>query len=176
MERLAGALCNINQQDKHSVLSVDHKKQADLDAVCSEFNLPSWRKARDRRGNLLPGARSWITDSYDRFKAQYANPTPAFTRYVNKHFPGYPEKHSRMESLDVQASGRAPPRGKLRSQARLRKVQAEKGLRSVEEVTKHVTVCRVCRQEVEPHHWQQHVASAAHRRALMRNKKSLRRQ
>jgi superfamily II DNA or RNA helicase len=172
-ERLAGALCNINQQDKHDCLAVDVSKQRDLDAVCKEFKLPTWRKQRDKRGFLVEGAKSWITESYDRFKQLYANPTPQFLRYVDEHFPGYPEKHSRMESLEVQAKGTAPPRGKFRSDARVSKVARTEGTDAAD-VKRHVTVCRVCRVEVLPEKWLRHVASAAHRRALGQNMKKLR--
>lgn len=161
-ERLAGALCNINQQDKFVGMSVSLEKQKDLDTLCAAYGL-QWRKPRKPNGQLLSQREhSCITASYDQFKRRWAAQEPAFLEYVKTHFPGYPEKHNRMESLAVQRAGTAPPRLKVRSDARMKKLNlsdSEGGGRSV-------VVCRLCRVEVPPSEWASHVESKRHKAKL----------
>jgi hypothetical protein len=127
MERLSGALTCINQQDGRdraggvpgSGFAVGADKCADLDRVCGRFGL-RWRKARGADGALVAGAPpTFIQESYARFKAHYAAAGPAAgagrdaTPDLAEHFPGYPAKHRRMESLAVQAGKLAPPRWRV---------------------------------------------------------------
>jgi len=170
LERLAGALCLVNQHDTKDRLSVNPRTQDALEKVCAEFKL-RWRKERLRDGTLKPGARTFITDCYDEWKRLYDSPQPPewFKKFVKLHFPGYPEKHLRMESLHVQKRGLAPPRRKRRSDTRLRNL-SKKVLddRDRESIPRHVVVCRVCRMEVAASEWKDHLGSSSHRSLLPR--------
>jgi hypothetical protein len=156
-ERLAGALCGVNQQEREDYMAVSASKQADLDRVLKPFGI-EWRKPRTSKGKLRKGAKSPITECYDEFKRRFAKCDNEFRSYIDEHFPGYPNKHKFMENIDVQQKGTAPPRLKVRSEAQLRRMKA-KGLTELQE---HVVVCRQCRVEVHSSAWKTHIASESH--------------
>lgn len=158
-ERLAGALCNINQQERQDYLAVSPEKQQDLDNLCNEFGV-TWRKPRNKNGRLRAPGKSQITDCYDEFKRRFAQGDKNFLEYVEEHFPGYPLKHKFMESLAVQRGGTAPPRLKLRSESQLRRMKK----RGDTDLRERVVVCRQCRVEVHASEWQQHINSEEHRK------------
>jgi superfamily II DNA or RNA helicase len=161
-ERLAGALCNINQQERHEYLAVSQQKQRDLDDLCANYGL-TWRKPRNSKGVLTKGARSAITDCYDEFKRSFGQRDPEFMRYLQVHFPGYPDKHKFMENIEVQRSGAAPPRLKVRSEVQIKRMRRK----GVEDLRQHVVVCRQCRVEVHASDWKLHVASPGHQARLV---------
>ena len=124
MERLSGALTCINQGDGRarkgrppgSGFTVGPEKQADLDALCARFGL-RWRKARDASGALVrDGPKTFIQESYARFQAYYKAHGPT-GEYIARWYEGYPDKHRRQESLEVQRAGTAPPRWRGRRRA-----------------------------------------------------------
>lgn len=119
LERLCGFLMHINQCDAKLGLRLSPAKQQKMDELCKEFPGLRWRKQRDKAGVVLPsGPPTFITTSFKMFKKQFAelqnNPQKAnissFQQYLDKYFPGYPEKHIRMERLDSLLSGSTPPR------------------------------------------------------------------
>lgn len=116
LERLCGCLMHINQCDAKDQLRLSLPKQKALDQLCSAFGL-CWRKGRDAAGAVVPPGKpgsttTFITQSYNAFKWLFAHRhhVPSFQLYLDQHFPGYPEKHLRMERLDVLQRGSPPPR------------------------------------------------------------------
>jgi hypothetical protein len=169
-ERLSGALCNVNQQDAHDRCLVSARKQQDLDDLCGKFNL-RWRKRRKGNGKLYKHATSCITESYQEFKLLYAQKEPAFMKYVQENFPGYPKKHQQMEKLEVQQSGKAPPRRKVLSEVFLKKRQCaheKKGslFQHIDVGDTTVAFCRVCRINISASRWNDHVQSQEHQERI----------
>lgn len=111
LERLSGCLMHVNQCDGKQELRLAPDKQRDMDALCDRHGL-KWRKRRNADGTLRKNERTFITDSYDEFKRLYSriDEDPVFKAYVGKHYPGYPEKHARMENLEILMDGKVPPR------------------------------------------------------------------
>jgi hypothetical protein len=121
LERLSGALTCVNQQDGKdkkgggpgSGFGIAPEKQADLERVCAPYGL-RWRKERDAAGRLVKGGPpTFIQEAYARFKAYYKAHGPQ-GEYIQQWFPGYPGKHWKQESLEVQTAGAAPPRWRQR--------------------------------------------------------------
>nr|CCC94274.1 putative helicase-like protein [Trypanosoma congolense IL3000] len=148
-ERLCGALMNVNQSDGHSHLSLDPKKQMDLDNICRQHGL-KWRKNRDSSGKVIPGEVTFITDSYERFKELYQEHKEkgSFQKYLDTHFPGYPLKHERMEDPQNLKRDCVPPRHVIHNEGNPR--TAEK------------VMCRVCRRHVPARLWGRHKKSKSH--------------
>lgn len=92
----------------------DH--QRDLDRICQRFGL-RWRKVFRPDGTVDETAPTFIQDAYERFKQMYKRQSPADLEYIRTWFPGYPHKHAKQESLEVQAAGTAPARYKAAKQA-----------------------------------------------------------
>lgn len=117
IERLSGALTCVNQQDGKDKkggkpgngYGLAPEKQADFERICAPYGL-RWRKERDAAGSLVKGGEpTFIQESYARFKAYY-KAHGAEGEYIQRWFPGYPNKHARQENLAVQEAGVAPPR------------------------------------------------------------------
>jgi superfamily II DNA or RNA helicase len=122
MERLAGFCTCINQGDGKerrdkagnikpagSGFTVSADKQAELDRICRPYGL-RWRKERDPSGALIKGGpKTFIQEAHARFMVYYKN-HGSEGEYIKKWFPFYPRHHSRMEYLEVQENGTAPPR------------------------------------------------------------------
>jgi hypothetical protein len=109
MERLSGCLTCINQGDGKSRqgtapgsgFTVSAEKQADLDRICGQFGL-RWRKARGSDGALIKGGpKTFIQEAYARFKEYYKMHGPE-GEYIKHWFNGFPLKHAKQESLEVQ--------------------------------------------------------------------------
>jgi superfamily II DNA or RNA helicase len=117
MERLSGALTCVNQADGKSRkgaapgsgYTLNTEKQADLERICTPYGL-RWKKEREVSGALKKdGPPTFIQESYARFKAYYKT-HGADGEYIQQWYPGFPQKHLRMENLEVQKGELAPPR------------------------------------------------------------------
>ncbi|KAF8305851.1 putative helicase-like protein [Trypanosoma cruzi] len=148
-ERLSGALMHINQCDAHDKLRLDLSKQKDLDDLCGAYGL-KWRKRRDASGKVIPGETTFINESYERFKKLYGScHRNQFQKYIDQHFPGYPEKHERMEDPRNLKKGRVPPRHVSRDE---RNKMHSSGR----------VMCRVCRRHIAVKAWERHLKSHPH--------------
>ena len=111
MERLAGALLGVNQQDHTKKTSSGIKNTehaADLDRICARFGI-TWRRTRDALGAYVEGsAPTFIQDSLRRFRQHYAEHGSS-SEYIRSWFPGYPLKHKAQEHPDT-ARGDVPQR------------------------------------------------------------------
>ena len=127
MERLSGWLTCCNQMDGKlrkngsGGFSMSQERQADLARICGKWGL-RWRKPRDEKGELVPVddpqyARTFIQEGYDAFKAYY-KAHGSTGDYIQRHFEGYPLKHLKQESLEVQKNKTAPPRLKTTKNTR----------------------------------------------------------
>ncbi|KAG5471236.1 hypothetical protein LSCM1_01309 [Leishmania martiniquensis] len=164
-ERLAGCLMHVNQADSRLRVGLPPEKQADLDRLCAPYRL-RWRKRRTASGAILKNDVTMITQSYIQFKRLYENASEvaAFRNYLQLHFPGYPQKHMRMETLDNLRKGIVPPR---RAQQTRRKIRGGKrqGTQAACTAAKDRTVmCRICREHVPVSEWLAHLSSVAHLR------------
>ncbi|EAN78608.1 helicase-like protein [Trypanosoma equiperdum] len=152
-ERLCGVLMHVNQCDACTKLRLDPAKQKQLDRLCKPFGL-KWKKGRDKDGKILPGEATFITDSYDRFKALYEDRQKNnFQEYLDTHFPGYPLKHERMEDPRNLRKDRVPPRHVSRDEVTNPRKAGK-------------VMCRVCRRNVAVRVWEQHLKSKAHRQNM----------
>lgn len=122
MERLSGYLTCCNQMDGKcrktgaSGFSMSQERQADLARICQKWGL-CWRKARDANGELVAATdprfvRTFIQEGYDAFKTYYKE-HGSTGEYIQQYFDGYPLKHMRQETLEVQKNKLAPPRLKV---------------------------------------------------------------
>ncbi|KAG5497482.1 hypothetical protein JKF63_03745 [Porcisia hertigi] len=165
-ERLAGCLMHVNQADSRLRVGLSPDKQADLDRLCAQYKL-RWRKRRTASGTIVKNDITMITQSYIQFKQLYesASTVPQFQKYLELHFPGYPEKHSRMETLDNLRKGTVPPRRV--QQPREGKIgERQQGQPADSSAAKDKTVmCRICREHVSVSKWAAHLSSEAHLRA-----------
>lgn len=117
MERLSGALTCINQQVYGKMVNgklsaadrVPADRAADLDRICARFGL-RWRKVRRPDGTIDPDQPTFIQEAYAAFKRRVDSHGVNDTEYIQRWFPGYPEKHARQEALCVIAAGTAPDR------------------------------------------------------------------
>lgn len=197
-ERLSGCLMHVNQCDAKQDMRLAPEKQRDMEELCGRFGL-KWRKTRNSDGTLRKNERTFITDSYNRFKRLFRriDRNPVFKAYVEKHYPGYPEKHARMENLDVLMGGKVPPRqdplkrrgrrGATRSapstatmKERVRRGTKTRGRtakkRSLAEASPERSVmCRICRAKVTAATWAQHVVSPQHVAAVRNGHRELHR-
>jgi superfamily II DNA or RNA helicase len=121
MERLSGALTCVNQGDGRarkgrppgSGFTISAERQADMDRICGKFRL-RWRKERNSDGSLSKTSpKTWLQESYARFQSYY-KAHGSDGEYIKQWFTGYPSKHMRQESLEVQEKGLAPPRWKTK--------------------------------------------------------------
>ncbi|CCW65814.1 unnamed protein product [Phytomonas sp. EM1] len=172
-ERLSGFLMRINQSDGKDRLRLDSDKQRDLDRVCGQYGL-QWRKRRNKvTGMLIENSTTFISILYDQFKQLYKNVDhlPVFQKYLAEHFPGYPEKHTRMENLERLQEGRVPPR--CQPHRRRRKATATSDSRQVGQnngihVGRHTqnkdqtVMCRVCRIHIKASAYRLHIQSPEH--------------
>lgn len=167
-ERLAGCLMNVNQSDSRFEVGLAPEKQADLDRLCAAYGL-RWRKRRTASGAIVKHDVTMITQSYLQFKRLFesAAEVPAFRKYLDLHFPGYPEKHVRMESVENLRKGIVPPRKALCARpGKKGGGKRKKGTRSKAAAPHRRTVmCRICRAHVLVSQWDAHITSRAHRRA-----------
>ncbi|KPI90361.1 helicase-like protein [Leptomonas seymouri] len=164
-ERLSGCLMHVNQSDSRLRISLAPEKQADLDRLCKQYHL-RWRKRRAKDGSIVKNDVTMITRSYNQFKRLYENSAkvPAFQTYLDTHFPGYPEKHTRMESLDNLRKGIVPPRCSLRK----RGGQKQKARRTARGAAMDRKVmCRICREHIPVLQWAVHLSSRKHKRAQL---------
>lgn len=162
-ERLSGCLMHVNQSDSRLAICLAPEKQADLDRLCKQYQL-RWRKRRTKDGAIVKHDVTMITQSYNQFKRLYENAAkvPAFQAYLDLHFPGYPVKHARMETLDNLRKGTVPPR--CTACARTGKGRSAQRTASGAAMDRKV-MCRICREHVPVMKWAQHLASRKHRRA-----------
>ena len=115
MERLSGALTCINQgvfgKKVDGVVRaanrIDAERAQDLDALCQRFSLRDWRKRFKPDGTVDEKQPTFIQEAYTRFKAHYKANGPQ-SEYIREWFKDYPAKHTRQESLSVQAAKTAP--------------------------------------------------------------------
>ncbi|ESL11778.1 helicase-like protein [Trypanosoma rangeli SC58] len=148
-ERLSGTLMHINQSDAHDKMRLDPAKQKFLEDLCKPYGF-KWRKRRDSSGKVLPGEKTFITESYEEFKKLYeARHRNRFQEYLDQHFPGYPEKHERMEDLRNLRKGCVPPRRVSRDECS-------------EPYTAGRVMCRVCRRHIAVKAWDRHLKSQSH--------------
>ena len=115
MERLSGAMTCVNQgvfgKKVNGVvkaanrIDADHAK--DLDELCQRFNLRDWRKRFKADGTVDEKQPTFIQEAFSRFKDYYKENGPQ-GEYIQEWFKDYPVKHSRQESLSVQAAKTAP--------------------------------------------------------------------
>ncbi|EPY23604.1 helicase-like protein [Strigomonas culicis] len=194
LERLCGCLMHVNQSDARGALTLAPSKQVDMDRISSTYGL-KWRKLRTKSGKLRKGQRTFMTDSYTQFKSlvRDVKSNPAFQKYLDIHFPGYPHKHERMESLQVLSDGKVPPRhlprrrrGRKRGstakdsepvvkrgrgrprkgvpQQRQQQQLQEDSTQAEAKELKQTVMCRVCRVYVPVSKYQDHLLSTTHRR------------
>lgn len=159
LERCCGFLMSVNQSDTKVNLRLSPEKQQALDDMCRKYRV-KWRKTRGPDGQVVSsGDPTFITNSYNAFKYMYENPQkfPAFKKYLETNFPGYPQKHMRMECTKTLESGSAPPRHNPRA---IEEKQSSK-IRQV--------MCRVCREHVAVTDWTSHQRSAKHRENMHRS-------
>ncbi|KAG8347044.1 helicase-like protein [Trypanosoma vivax] len=154
LERLCGALMNVNQHDGHDRMTLDPRKQLDLDKICLAHGL-KWRRRRDSDGKALLGEKTFISESYAEFKRKYEEGDTAFLAYVREHFPGYPEKHERMEDPRNLNMGRVPPRHVSRGALEDARVEEK-------------VMCRICRKHIPLRLWERHLTTRAHQSKLGR--------
>lgn len=171
LERLCGFLMHVNQCDAKCSVRLSPAKQAAMDDVCAEFNLV-WRKERDAKGVILPSSRlTFITRSYNAFKYMFENidKFPSFRVYLQENFPGYPEKHMRMERLETLQQGTIPPRynpGTFKVN-NSKTVAVKPALSASRRIlpdwgwTPRV-MCRVCRLHILVEEWEKHLVSSEH--------------
>ncbi|CAG9579155.1 helicase-like protein [Leishmania major strain Friedlin] len=162
-ERLAGCLMNVNQADSRLQVGLPPAKQADLDRLCAPYRL-RWRKRRAASGAIVKNDVTMITQSYMQFKQLYENAdkVPAFQRYLELHFPGYPQKHVRMETLDNLRKGIVPPR-RAQQPRQQKKGRKLRGKQVASAAAKGRTVmCRICREHVSVLKWESHLSSKTH--------------
>ncbi|KAG5496845.1 hypothetical protein GH5_01350 [Leishmania sp. Ghana 2012 LV757] len=165
-ERLAGCLMHVNQADSRLRVGLTPEKQADLDRLCAPYRL-RWRKRRTTSGATVKNDVTIITQSYIQFKRLYENApkVAAFQKYLQLHFPGYPQKHERMETLDNLRKGIVPPRRAQQSR-RERRGRKRQSMQAASTPAKDRTVmCRICREHVPVSQWLAHLSSEAHLRA-----------
>jgi hypothetical protein len=118
LERLSGLCTCINQGDGKarkgkapgSGFTIAREKQADLDRVCAKYGL-QWRKKRDETGELAGTSRSFIQESYEQFKNYYKKHGPT-GEFIQRWYPGFPDKHRKCEQPEVIKAKVAPPRRK----------------------------------------------------------------
>ncbi|CCW71644.1 unnamed protein product [Phytomonas sp. Hart1] len=172
-ERLSGFLMRINQSDGKNELRLDSDKQRDLDRVCSQYGL-QWRKRRSKvTGSLVQNGTSFITILHKKYLLLFKNIEhfPVFKEYLAEHFPGYPEKHARMENLERLQEGRVPPRHQ--PQRRRKRTTAigdsRRGGKSdgnyIEQHTQKkdsTVMCRVCRIHIKASAYRLHIQSQEH--------------
>ncbi|KPA74015.1 helicase-like protein [Leptomonas pyrrhocoris] len=162
-ERLSGCLMHVNQSDSRLCTCLAPEKQADLDRLCKQYHL-RWRKRRTKDGTIVKSDVTMITQSYNQFKRLFENASkvPAFQTYLDMHFPGYPEKHARMETLDNLRKGSVPPRCSLRRHAGPKR----KARRTASGAAMDRKVmCRICREHIPVLKWATHLSSRKHKRA-----------
>lgn len=168
MERLCGFLMGVNQSDAKMALRLHPSKVEALDELSKKYGF-RWRKARDAKGVVIPhGPPTFITTSFNAFKYmhKYQSDRPAVKLYLNTNFPGYPEKHLRMEQLDTLQRGCTPPRYNPSSWAvREDETMASRPPSSAVESGRRV-MCRVCREHILVERWEEHVSSVSHRRRI----------
>jgi superfamily II DNA or RNA helicase len=122
MERLSGFLTCTNQLDGKlrksggGGFAMSPERQTELDRICRKWGL-CWRKARDASGELVDVTdpryvRTFIQEGYDAFKVYYKE-HGSTGEYIQQYFEGYPIKHMRQETLEVQKNKTAPPRLKV---------------------------------------------------------------
>lgn len=171
LERLCGFLMHVNQCDAKFSVRLSPAKQMAMDNLCKEFHLV-WRKERDANGVVMPfGSLTFITRSYNAFKYMFENlgTFPSFQVYLQENFPGYPEKHMRMERLETLQQGTTPPRYNTAAF----KVGDNKAFRLNPSHTtskamvlnlgcRRRVMCRVCRIHVLVEEWEQHLISSKH--------------
>lgn len=181
-ERLSGCLMHVNQCDAAKELRLAPEKQRDMDELCKRHGL-KWRKTRNGDGTLRRGERTFITDSYIAFKqlVGQVDQLPEFRRYLDRHFPGYPEKHARMEDIAILGSGKVPPRHKpmkrlsmvnhlTAKQLRKAHTKKEKVLKNrkktkpqaPESPQERSVMCRICRTNVRAADWENHIVGPEH--------------
>lgn len=172
LERLCGFLMHINQCDAKYYLRVSPAKQKAMDDICHEFNLV-WRKERDANGFVIPSSRlTFITSSYNSFKYMFENieKFPSFKVYLQEHFPGYPDKHMRMERLEALQQGIPPPRYNAATFKMRRNGEVWRSGSSTPASTdklsnlgtKRRVTCRVCRAHIPEEVWEKHLVSSEH--------------
>lgn len=173
LERLCGFLMHVNQCDAKFYLRLSPAKQKAMDDICNEFGLV-WRKERDENGFVIPsGQLTFITSSYNSFKYMFENieKFPSFKAYLQENFPGYPDKHMRMERLEALQQGIPPPRYnaatfKMRSSEEEVWKSESSTPASADKLlnldrTRRVT-CRVCRAHILEEEWEKHLVSPEH--------------
>ena len=111
MERLSGFATCVNQSDgKARKGSADPRggftlaewKEKDLDALFAPWPHLRWRKLRDANNDLAPnGPKTCFQDAHAQFK-EYYKAHGKEGPYIRQWFEGYPEKHKRQESPDVE--------------------------------------------------------------------------
>jgi len=115
MERLSGAMTCVNQgvfgKKVNGVVKaanrIDAEHAKDLDELCLRFSLRDWRKRFKADGTVDEKQPTFIQESFSRFKDYYKENGPQ-GEYIQEWFKDYPVKHSRQESLSVQAAKTAP--------------------------------------------------------------------
>lgn len=169
-ERLSGCLMHVNQCDAKDALRLAPEKQHDMDRLCGTYGL-KWRKRRTSKGVVRRGEKTFITHAYNEFKRLLhdVDQLPVFRRYLDQHFPGYPTKHERMETLANLQSGRVPPRhnpstsrGAKTPSCGRRRLPHNKTPTAVE----RRVMCRICRVHVKTQDWEAHLGSPLHQTAL----------
>ena len=115
MERLSGAMTCVNQgvfgKKVGGVVKaanrIDAEHAKDLDDLCKRFSLRDWRKRFKADGTVDEKQPTFIQEAFSRFKEYYKENGPQ-GEYIQEWFKDYPAKHSRQESLSVQAAKTAP--------------------------------------------------------------------
>lgn len=183
LERLCGCLMHINQCDGKHELCLPQYKQDALDKLCRTYGL-RWRKERTPQGKLKTqrgsSSATFLTESYTRFKHlfDHIESHPDFRAFLDKHFPGYPDKHFRMETAENLVAGIVPPRhnsARLSRNYRTEEKRSEDagavgkdGVRRSSAVNGVVrtVMCRICRQYVKDSEWEAHLLTSTHKKGL----------
>lgn len=165
-ERLSGCLMHINQSDGKDALRLAPDKQKVLDELCKKYGIV-WRKKRTKSGKVAKESMTFITESYNQFKrlVANANETPPYRNYLDKHFPGYPQKHERMETVEHLQDGKVPPRHQVKGSKGKRGTVKTSAARK-EDPGGRTVMCRVCRAHIRASQYNAHLTSNSHQQAL----------
>ena len=131
MERLSGALTCVNQAMFGKKVGgalrqgnrVPAAHQADLDRICARFGL-RWRKVYRDDGVVDPRFPTFAQEAYRRFR-EYVKAHGPKAEWIQRWYPGFPEKHSRMEAPETSRAA-LPARRAVRRCANPRPVPPPK--------------------------------------------------
>lgn len=162
-ERLSGCLMHVNQCDGSQGNRLAPERQADMDRICSQYNL-RWRKRRTKSGSIVRNDATMVTESYNAFKRLFSKveSLPQFRDYVELHYPGYPEKHKRMEMLQNLTEGKVPPRLPYRRYRKEQGKTSNSGKTASAAAAEQKVMCRICREHISASEWVAHLQSEVH--------------